>query len=134
MTGLAGPTCKTYLRRLHEISDGEGKPTRPGGAIFLPQFLKLWELRMSAALDDFEPLLSKAELAALLNISLRSVTEAMYRGFAGRPPIRAVMGGAAGGKIVRFDRAQVRAWLASSPEPTERRGRGRPKKYRPSGK
>ena len=86
---------------------------------------------MSAALDDFKPLLSKADVARLLNISLRSVTEAMSKGFAGRPPLKPVMGGAAGGKIVRFHPDHVREWLTASPEPTERRGRGRPRKYRP---
>ena len=100
-----------------------------------PQFLKLWELRMSAALDDFEPLLTKADVARLLKVSSRTINNAMIHGLAGRPPLKPVLTG----QILRFDPAHVRAWLAGPPEATEpvepvNRGRGRPKKYRPSGK
>ena len=82
---------------------------------------------MSAALDDFEPLLTKADVARLLKVSSRTINNAMIHGLAGRPPLKPVLTG----QILRFDPAHLRAWLASSPEPAKR-GRGRPKKYRPS--
>ena len=84
---------------------------------------------MSAALDDFEPLLTKADVARLLKVTPRTINNMIVRGIAGRPPLKPVITGS----ILRFDPADVRAWLASSPEPAKR-GRGRPKKYHPSGK
>lgn len=89
---------------------------------------------MSAVISEesLPRLLTRADLGDLLRVSQRTIDRAMVEGFAGRPPLRPIIqsrGGKKGG-VVRFDPAHVREWLAASPEPTERRGRGRPKKYR----
>ena len=83
---------------------------------------------MSAALD-IEPLLTKADIARLLKVTPRTVNNLIVRGLAGRPPLKPVITG----QILRFDPAHVREWIAPSPETAEpvKRGRGRPRKYRP---
>lgn len=75
-----------------------------------------------------EPLLSRARVAAWLSISTRTLDQISHRPFAGRPPLKPVI---RTHMCVRYDPATVRAWLAAGSEPTSRRKRGRPRKYRP---
>lgn len=89
---------------------------------------------MSAVISsDTTRLLTRADLADLLRVSQRTIDRIIASGFAGRPPLRPIIQSRSGqkGGIVRFHPDHVREWLTASPEPTERRGRGRPRKYRP---
>lgn len=91
---------------------------------------------MSAVISEaFPKLLTRADLAEMLQVSLRTIDRAVVEGYAGRPPLRPVIQSRATGDrggIVRFDPAHVREWLAASPEPKEPvKRRGRPRKYRP---
>jgi predicted DNA-binding transcriptional regulator AlpA len=71
-------------------------------------------------------LLSRDDVAQLLKVSSRTVYKIQSVGFAGRPPLRPVISGP---RLTRFHPADVENWLRMSPQPTARRGRGRPKKY-----
>ena len=99
--------------------------------------LQIKEDCMSAVISEesLPRLLTRADLAEMLQVSLRTIDRAVVEGYAGRPPLKPVIQSRATGDrggIVRFDPAHVREWLAASPEPKEpSKRRGRPKKYRP---
>lgn len=78
--------------------------------------------------SGLEPLLTRHQVADWLSISLRTLALIRHRRFAGRPPLRPMI---ETHMCVRYDPGQVREWLASGSEPTDRRKRGRPRKYRP---
>lgn len=75
-----------------------------------------------------ELLLGRADVAAWLSISTRTLDQISRRPFAGRPSLKPVIQTQ---MCVRYDPAVVRTWLAAGSEPTARRKRGRPRKYRP---
>ena len=78
-------------------------------------------------MESSENLLTREELAALLNVSLRTVDTIQKKGMLSRPPLVPLKIG----RCVRFDGAKVVGWLNLEAPPITRRGRGRPKKHRP---
>ena len=76
--------------------------------------------------NPIEELLTKEDLARILQISPRSVDTIVTRGLAGRPPLKIINIG----RNVRVEPAALIDWLKKMAEPVAPRKCGRPRKYR----
>lgn len=77
-------------------------------------------------INPIEDILTKKDLARILQISPRSVDTIVTRGLAGRPPHKIINIG----RGVRVQPAALIDWLKKIAEPVAPRKRGRPRKYR----